>query len=86
MSVAPNGSSVFPMWPEMEYAQRCVEGDWAGYVPKEIYLDDALENMIPMLRERHILPGVFFSVEDGSIDVSLDELELDLRRELARYS
>jgi Protein of unknown function (DUF2750) len=85
MSTSPSGVPVLPMWPEREYAERCISGEWAGYAPKEIDLDDALDNMIPMLRQRGILPGVFFSVELGSVDASLDALERDLRLELEKY-
>lgn len=85
MSAIPSGSLILPLWPEREYAERCIGGDWAGYEPRSIELDDALDNMLPALRERGIQPGVFFSVDKGSIDVSLEKLEHDLRTELLKY-
>ncbi len=85
MSEAPDGSLVFPLWPEREYAELCVGGDWSAHRPKEIELKDALENMLPMLRERKIHPGVFFIADQGSINVTHDELERDLRTELLKY-
>jgi hypothetical protein len=86
MSEAPNGALVLPLWPEREYAERCVGGDWSAFEPRPIELDEVLTKMIPMLRERGILPGVFFSPEGGSIDCSLDQLETDLRAEMDKYS
>lgn len=86
MSVAPNGSPVLPIWPEREYAEQCVTGEWAAYEPRSIELEEVLEEMIPTLRTRGILLGVFLSAENGSIDCTLDQFEADLRNELARYA
>ena len=85
MSEAPDGSPVLPLWPEREYAERCIGGEWSAYEPRAIELDDALDNMFPMLRERGIQPGVFFDASQGSISATVDELERDLRAELQKY-
>jgi hypothetical protein len=86
MSESPGGAAVLPLWPGKEYAQLCADGYWSTYEPKAIELDEALDNMLPMLRERGIQPGVFFVVDQGSVDVSLDEFERDLRAELSKYA
>ena len=85
MSETTEGLPVFPLWPEKEYAELCISGDWSSYQPKSIELDEVLDSMIPMLRERGILPGVFFTMTDGSVNANVDELELDLREELTKY-
>lgn len=85
MSETPDGTPILPLWPEREYAERCVNGEWATYEPRAIELDDALDNMVPMLREKGVLPGVFFDPERGSISCTVDELERDLRTELEKY-
>lgn len=85
MSETDEGLPVFPLWPEKEYAELCVSGDWANYEPKSIDLDEVLDSMIPMLGERNILPGVFFTMADVSVNASADELEADLREELSKY-
>jgi hypothetical protein len=41
--------------------------------------------MIPTLREQGILPGVFFSPEQGSINITLDEFERELRAAAMRH-
>ena len=86
MSDAPDGKAVLPLWPERAYAERMIAGEWSTYEPRSIEIDEALDRMIPMLRERGILPGVFFDAELGSVDCTLDELENDLRAELSKYS
>jgi len=85
MSETKDGILVLPLWPEKEYAELCSSGDWSNFKPRCIELDDVLDNMIPMLRERGILPGVFFTTSYGSINADVDELERDLRKELSRY-
>jgi hypothetical protein len=85
MSETPEGQQVLPLWPEREYAERCIADEWSNHQPREIDLDAALEMMIPALRAQGVLPGIFFSPEQGSLNATLDELERDLRAELARY-
>lgn len=85
MSESDVGDPIFPLWPEKEYAELCISGEWANYEPKPIELNEVLDSMIPMLRERGILPGVFFTMEAGSVNSSVDQLESDLREELSHY-
>ncbi len=85
MSESDDGQPIFPLWPEKEYADLCVSGDWGNYTPKSIELDEVLDSMIPMFRGRGILPGVFFTMKDGSVNASVDQLEEDLRAELSHY-
>lgn len=86
MLESEDGKPVFPLWPEKEYADLCVSGKWGNYTSKSIELDEVLNSIIPMLRERDILPGVFFTMEDGSVNASVDQLEEDLRAELTHYT
>jgi hypothetical protein len=75
-----DGSLVFPMWPDKEYAEICAENEWSGAEPRAIPLDEILDQMIPYFREKNVLPGIF-----GSITVSLEVLEADLKNELLKY-
>jgi len=86
MSGTDDGKQVMPLWPEREYAERCIGAEWVGFQPRAITLENALLKMIPQLREQGIAPGVFFTPEHGSIQVTLDEFEKDLREELNRYA
>jgi hypothetical protein len=85
MSETASGEPVFPLWPETEYAQLCATGDWVGYEARDIDLGEFMEDLLPMLVERGILPGVFFVPEQGSIDVAIDQLMADLKQEIAKY-
>jgi hypothetical protein len=84
MSETPEGRQVLPLWPAREYAELNIADEWSSHQAREIDLDAALGMMIPTLREQGILPGIFFSPDQGSINITLDELERDLRAELAR--
>ncbi len=86
LSESENGELILPLWPEKEYADLCVSGEWSNYVPTSIELDEVLESMIPMLREKGVSPGVFFTTKDGSVNASVDELESDLKEELSKYT
>jgi len=79
-----SGSQVFPLWPGREYAERSVSGLWAGYEPREIDLDTLFERLLPRLAESATLAGIFPTPEDKGVTPELDQLEADLRNELAR--
>lgn len=51
---------VMPLWPEKEYAERCIEAVWSNFTALPIDLDLLLNQFIPNLREQNILLGVFF--------------------------
>jgi hypothetical protein len=84
MSETPEGHQVLPLWPAREYAELCIAEEWSSHQAREIDLDAALGMMIPTLREQGIRPGIFFSPEQGSINITLDEFERDLLAGLAR--
>lgn len=86
MSETNEGEAVLPLWPEKEYAQLCVSGEWSSYQPKAIRIDDIFEEVIPTLKENDILPGIFYTLDGGSINATLDELENDLKQELSKYT
>jgi peptidoglycan/xylan/chitin deacetylase (PgdA/CDA1 family) len=86
MSESRDGEPVFPLWPEKEYAELCATADWAGYQAKEIELEEFMTELLPLLEERGVHPGVFFVPEKGSIDVTIEQLRKDLEQELDKYS
>lgn len=85
MSETDKGELIFPLWPEKEYAELCISGEWSNYKPEIIELDELLDSLIQTLRERNVLPGVFFTLDGGSLNVTADVLENDLRDELSHY-
>ncbi len=79
------GEPVFPLWPAREYAALCAFGEWSGYEPKEIDLDELFEGLLPSLKERKTLLGIFYTPSDKGVLPTVDEFEHDLREELSKY-
>ena len=77
-----SGNTILPLWPAKEFAELCSAGYWATFEAKAIPLSEVLGDMIPSLRTADVLPGVFYVVGEGSVDLSFDELEADLREAL----
>ena len=84
LSSTNEGRPVFPMWPAREYAYLCVTGEWAGYEPQKINLDDLIEHLLPSLKERETLLGVFYTPTDKGVLPDLEQFERDIRTELAK--
>jgi hypothetical protein len=76
---------VFPLWPASEYAEIAAIGEWSSYKPREICIEDLLEQLIPSLRETGTIVGVFPTPEDKGVLPSLDVFERDLRNELSEF-
>lgn len=79
------GAQVFPIWPASEYAELQRIGEWAGYEPREIALADLLEELLPKLAERGVLPGVFPTPTGKGVTPTAEELATALRKELESY-
>ena len=82
---ADDGQQVFPLWPRSEYAEMCAVGDWSEYTAKEIELEVLLEGLLPSLKERGTILGVFYTPEDKGVLPELEVFEQDLRTELKRF-
>ncbi len=78
-----DGEPVFPLWPAREYAVLCSSGEWSGYEPKKIDLNDLFGSLLPSLKERKTLIGIFYTPSDKGILPAFDEFEDDLREELS---
>ena len=79
-----DGKEAFPLWPAIEYAERCCSGSWAGYQPREIDLDTLFENLLPRLLDSGTLAAVFPTPADKGVTPDLRQFESDLRDELAK--
>ncbi len=75
---------VFPVWPAREYASLCATGDWAGYEPREIDLEEFFHALLPSLQERGTQLGVFYTPNNKGVIPTLEQIENDLKEELAR--
>ncbi|MGK4000053.1 DUF2750 domain-containing protein [Sorangium sp. So ce1024] len=79
------GVSVFPLWPAREYADLCRTDVWADHEVKEISLESLLGELLPKLKERGVLAGVFPIPAGKGVTLSAEELAVSLRKELENY-
>ncbi|MGS4885690.1 DUF2750 domain-containing protein [Roseibium sp. MB-4] len=80
-----DGKSVFPFWPENEFAALCAIGDWEGYEPEVIPLQDFVEQLLPNLQADDVLPGVFYTPSNQGITPTIEGLISDIEPELENY-
>ncbi|ASP98529.1 DUF2750 domain-containing protein [Sinorhizobium meliloti] len=85
LSVADDGTTVFPLWPAKEYAQLCALNEWKGFEPRAITLIDLTDVLLPKLKLEGVLPGVFFTPASKGVTLPVDELMAALRAELRKY-
>lgn len=84
-SFEEDGKQMIPFWPHEQYAARFRSGEWAAYEPKSIELHEFLDRWIAGMKKEGVGPAIF-PVESGSaILVGLDDLDANLRHELAEY-
>jgi len=80
-----NGTPVFPIWPEKEYAKLCAVGEWKDFTPTKIALEELLHELIPSLRARKTALGVFPTPEDKGIVPDLSDFVDDILNELDKF-
>ena len=80
-----DGTQVFPLWPASEYADHCRTGEWSAYDVKEIPIADLLDDLIPLLAEKGVLPGIFPTSTGKGVTPTPEELAAALREELENY-
>lgn len=79
------GRKGIPFWPEPDFAKLCGTGNWVGYAPREIPLDDFLDKWVPGMLSDGIFAGIFPTLADNPFVVSAEELCADLKQELQQY-
>lgn len=82
---ADDGATVFPLWPAREYAQLCAEGEWKGYEPRAISLNELMDDLLPKLKKDGLLPGVFYTPSNKGLTPSVDEFKSAIEAELSNY-
>lgn len=82
LSETESGAPIFPFWPQKEFAKFCATGDWEDYEPEEIPLEDFRYRLLPMIERDGVLPGIFYTLEDGSVDADVPTIQKDIRLEL----
>lgn len=62
-----DGTLVFPLWPDREFATICADYEWTGYAPQAFALDELVDELLPQLEQDGIVTGVFYT--PGARDV-----------------
>jgi hypothetical protein len=79
------GKKLFPLWPHEKYAERFKSEGLDGYEPRAIDTDLFVEEWLPKMKEAGVAPAVFPIAAGESVIVSCDDLQANLRDELAKY-
>jgi len=79
-----DGTLVFPLWPDSEFAQVCADYEWTGYAPQSFALDELLEELLPQLEQDGIVTGVFYTPGARDVMPTAGLLRTDLHDELTR--
>ncbi|BBM02389.1 DUF2750 domain-containing protein [Microbulbifer sp. GL-2] len=78
------GFEYLPVWPNSELAKAYAEGE-TGLTPKSIPLPQFLRKWLPGLKSDDIEIGVFPAADKSVWITGTEELENDLREELASF-
>lgn len=84
LAATDGGTEVFPVWPAKEYAQLCACDSWVDFKPKSIPLVDAMNDLIPSLRNRGVLIGVFYTPSNKGVTPLMDEFVSAIESELKK--
>lgn len=84
LSQDADGRSYFPVWPAEAYAVQCATSEWESYEPREIDLDDLVDELFPKLRSTRTGLAVFPTPDEKGVTPELEVVEADLRLELSR--
>ncbi len=77
------GEQLIPLWPHHDFAQAFATGNWTGFEPRKIALDEFLDAWIPGMLSKGINPAVFPVPTGTSVVVTAEDLEENLRHELS---
>jgi hypothetical protein len=80
-----NQTEIVPVWPHPIFAEAFAIGEWLGYEPKRIGLDDWLTKWTPGMEKDHRMVAVFPATEGQTTTANPIKLKNDLEEELAKY-
>jgi hypothetical protein len=81
-----DGTLVFPLWPDSEFAQVCADYEWTGYSPQSFSLDELMTELLPQLEQDGIVTGVFYTPGARDVMPTAGLLRTDLHDEIRRQS
>jgi hypothetical protein len=80
-----DGTHAFPLWPAKEYAELARSGDWAEYETESISLNDLVEELLPKLAKKGVIPAVFPTPNGKGVAPSIEEFITHLKVEQKKY-
>ena len=79
-----DGTLVFPLWPDSEFAQVCADYEWTGYAPQSFSLQELMTELLPQLEQDGIVTGVFYTPGARDVMPTAGLLRADLDDEMGR--
>jgi hypothetical protein len=79
-----DGTMVFPLWPDSEFARLCADYEWTGYAPRSFALDELLNDLLPQLAQDGIATGVLYTPGARDVMPSAALLRADLHDAITR--
>ncbi len=74
-----------PFWPHPKYAENFAKGDWEGYKPELITLDNFIKKWLPGMEKDNSFVAAFPNREMQGIVVSADRIVAAINEELEQY-
>lgn len=84
LATRDDGTLVFALWPEREFALLCAEFEWEGYAPQAFGLDELIDDLLPRLQEDGLVPGIFRTPGSKGTMPTPGLLKADLQDEVRR--
>jgi len=83
LATKEDGTMVFPLWPDSEFAAICADYEWTGYAPQSFGLTELVDELLPQLAEDGVVTGVFHTPGARDVMPTANLLRKDLQDELA---
>jgi len=80
--VVAKETDAFPLWPHPNLARACARNNWEGAEPAAIFLDELLDELLPLLEEDGLHTALFPTPDDPGVLLDAAELRRKLEAEL----
>ena len=75
---AEEARDVIPFWSDRAYAQRAAAGEWAGFVPTLVALDEFIDRWLKGMHEDGALAGTNWDANNCGVEIEPAELAREL--------
>ncbi|MDF1763505.1 MAG: DUF2750 domain-containing protein [Oleibacter sp.] len=84
-TVNSEGRFCIPFWPHPKYSEMFAKGDWDGYYPEKISLDDYVNKWLPGMVKDGAYPAIFPNLSMQGIVVEALRVLAAIDEELEKY-